>query len=558
MKSRYYINLNGKYGLGAYERPDFATLSDLLKHMDRLGIWQTVVWHSNARDLHPVFGNRFLLEDMKNTPGAIERVIPAMAVNPSMLVAQGEMEWLEECMSDAIAPCLIIFPKTNRYRIMEYDRLLERLRKYKPIVLMDVAELVGSGNPEEHAEDMEDLIRLAHEFPEMSFVIKQVMWWQYSKMFRVLSKTNNIYMDTSWLHTRDAIRLVCEHIGSGRLLFGVGFKSHGGAALAGLSYADICQEEKDAIASDNFIALIKDPAQKARILQNRREVQHQIHNSYWDDFMAEKGVRDTLVIDAHSHIGPFNRSWYLAEHEIEGQIGQLERDMKRLGIKKIISQPETALFGQPIEGNRMVEREIKELNTSFRGNLFFNPHYSSEYTEELLDDFFRGGYFCGFKLLPEYLGVDIADERYRLALEYANKHRQHILFHTWEGKYGTALQVAKVAVSYPEATFLLGHTGGGTVGRRQCEEIAQDSCYDNCVFEFSGSFTTEICWEETLKKIDYRRVVFGTDTIVHDMAWEMGRLLSLDIPKEWLRAILGENMQRILDRAQLPCQKGEK
>ena len=69
MKSPFYLNVNGKYGLGAYEKPDFETLADLLSHLDRLGIWQTVAYHSNARDLHPVFGNRFLLEDIENTPG---------------------------------------------------------------------------------------------------------------------------------------------------------------------------------------------------------------------------------------------------------------------------------------------------------------------------------------------------------------------------------------------------------------------------------------------------------------------------------------------------------
>ena len=50
MKSSYYINVNGKYGMGAYAKPDYPTLKDLLDSMDRLGIWQTVAYHLNARD----------------------------------------------------------------------------------------------------------------------------------------------------------------------------------------------------------------------------------------------------------------------------------------------------------------------------------------------------------------------------------------------------------------------------------------------------------------------------------------------------------------------------
>ena len=114
------------------------------------------------------------------------------------------------------------------------------------------------------------------------------------------------------------------------------------------------------------------------------------------------------------------------------------------------------------------------------------------------------------------------------------------------------MQIAEVAKQYPNATFIIGHTGGGTTGRRQCEAIAKDSQYANCVFEFCGSFTTDVRWEDSLKEIDYRRVVFGSDTYVHDVAWELGRLLSLDIPEQQLEQILGANMQRILEKTQLP------
>ena len=57
--------------------------------------------------------------------------------------------------------------------------------------------------------------------------------------------------------------------------------------------------------------------------------------------------------------------------------------------------------------------------------------------------------------------------------------------------------------------------------------------------------------EESLEYIDYKRLVFGTDTVVHDVAWELGRLLSMDLPDEWLTGILGNNMKRILNSVEL-------
>ena len=543
MRSPFYLNINGKYGLGAYSQPDYPDLCDLLSEMDRLGIWQTVAYHLNARDLHPVFGNRFLFEDIENTPGAKDRIIPALAANPAMEVGKGELEYLEDCLKNGKAGCVIIFPVTNRFRLVEYQRLFDRISKYKPVILVDITEMT--------MDDREDLARIAPLYPELSFVVKEVMWWDYSRVFDLMKRTDNVYCDISWLHTRDGIKILCEHVNPDRVIFGVGFRAHGAAAVASLSWSKISQKEKDSIAWNNFVSLLPE-AEKNRVTKNCRHIEDRIDNCFWKDFVQEKALQDVLVIDAHTHIGPFNRSWYLVENEIEDQITVLKEEMDRFGISKIISQPETALFGQPIVGNEMVELKIDD-QQRFRGNLVFNPIYSHLYTEELLDHFFKGGYFCGFKLLPEYLGVPVEDERYKPAYEYANRHSMHILFHSFDdGDCGTAMQIAEVAKQYPNATFIIGHTGGGTTGRRQCEAIAKDSQYANCVFEFCGSFTTDVRWEDSLKEIDYRRVVFGSDTYVHDVAWELGRLLSLDIPEQQLEQILGANMQRILEKTQLP------
>ncbi|MBQ3047038.1 MAG: amidohydrolase family protein [Clostridia bacterium] len=545
MKSPYYINVNGKYGVGAYEKGDYDTIKDLLSEMDRLGIYQTVVYHVNAKDLHPVYGNGYLIDDIRQTLGAKERVIPAFAVNPAMLVGRGEMEHLESYLESGEVGCVVIFPVTNRFRMVEYRRVFDRIRKYAPVVMMDVTELTS--------EDLEDLAAIAGDYPELNFVIKQVMWWQYSRVFDLMNRRKNIYADISWLHVRDAIKIICEHVGAERLVFGVGYRSHNGAALAGLSYADISQDQKDAISYDNFTKLLPKRVYNA-VVKNRKTIDDQINNRFWKDFIAEKGVKDVLVIDAHSHIGPFARSWILTENGIDGQIAALKRDMDKLGIDKIISQPETALFGHAVEGNRQVEDAIDD-KERFRGNLVINPIHHALYSQELFDNFFSGGYFCGMKAIPEYIGVDVDDERFSKAWEYADAHDMHVLIHCWEGKHGNAKKVMECAAKYPNATFIIGHTGGGTEGRRQCEEYASDSRFNNCMFDYCGTFTSEVRWEDTLKKIDYKRVVFGTDTIVHDMAWEMGRLLSTDIPDYQIEAILGANMERVLKKTKLPKRK---
>ena len=68
----------------------------------------------------------------------------------------------------------------------------------------------------------------------------------------------------------------------------------------------------------------------------------------------------------------------------------------------------------------------------------------------------------------------------------------------------------------------------------------------NVYLEWCGSFTSSVPWEQTLELVGGRQVVFGTDAVFHDAAWELGRFLSLDAPAEKLLPILGDNMRRIL------------
>lgn len=552
MKSPYYINVNGAYGLGAYEKPDYSSLKELIDDMDKLGIGQSVVYHNLARDLHPVHGNRYLMEDIAATPEAQGRVIPAFAVNPSMLAGEGEMEYVEGFLKSGEVSCLVLFPKTNRYRFVEIERVLERFRAYKPVVLVDVTELNPVINAPDRAPsmDLEDIVEAAAHFPEINFVVRKVMWWQFSHMLSVLARTKNVFMDTSWLHTRDAIKITQDQAGTGRMVFGLGAKCHRGAAIAGLAYAHISQKEMDAVAWDTFAGLLNSEGRK-KTLEGRRNLDNHVSNKFWNNFIEGKGVRDTLVIDAHTHIGPFARSWIIPCNEFDGQIREFEEDMERFGIDEVCSQSESELFGSPIKGNKELEKAIGDRKDRFHGNLVINPIYAEMYTDEVLDEYFADGYFKGMKFIPGYIGVDIRDSRLDSIFSYADRHKLYILIHSWADPYGSADNIAEVALRYPNATWIVGHMGGPTEGRHQCERIAQDPRYKNVVFEFCGSFTTEVLVEESLEYIDYKRLVFGTDTVVHDVAWELGRLLSMDLPDEWLTAILGNNMKRILNSVEL-------
>ena len=167
-----------------------------------------------------------------------------------------------------------------------------------------------------------------------------------------------------------------------------------------------------------------------------------------------------------------------------------------------------------------------------------------------MEEFFSTPFFVGIKFLCYYWQVPVTDPRLRPAYEYAQRRRLPILLHTWDDPYDTPAMLKDIAKQYPDATFLLGHSGGGNAGRREAHELA--AANPNVYLEWCGSFCSSIPWETTLKAVDPARVIFGTDAMGHDMAWELARFLSLDVPQDVLVPILGTNMRRVLARADVP------
>ena len=217
--------------------------------------------------------------------------------------------------------------------------------------------------------------------------------------------------------------------------------------------------------------------------------------------------------------------------------------MDRLGIETSVCSGLEALLGEPIEGNRLLEQGAAPHGERFKGYLAFNPLYAKPLVAAF-DAFFARDFFVGFKALCDYWKVPVDDPRFNPAYEYANRHRLPFLLHTWQGSYDSPAMLKDVVKRYPDAVFILGHSGGPDRGRREAEELAIEN--PNVYLEFCGSFTGTIPWEETIGRVGNDRVLFGTDAVLHDPVWELGRFVSIDLPAETLRPILGDNMRRLL------------
>ncbi len=528
-----YINLNALYTHESDGSIPYSSIQDILKNMDKLGIHQTVVEYDGSPNV--LDANRRLLLDLEEIPNWKERLIPSFCVDVSVQLQHKGIETLRAMLEGYNPHCIYLDPLNGRYRLRMIDTVLDKIQDLCDVVLIDYRNL-----PKENASD--DLLYLAKRYPRLSFIIRRVMYTGYPFMLDLMLRTDNIYIDNSRMHTRGALTLFHKHVGPDRVVFSTDTPSNCGAAMASITFADLPEESKDNIRFGTFLRMFHDKSSREFLRSNCKVIPNQVKNRFWTPFVEEGKAPDVEIYDAHAHLGPTGGGWYVADADFESQVPSIEQEMDRLNVKAFIS----SVTGRPdlIQGNLDMENAVKG-HSRFRGYLRYSPLLAETFTEDYLDACFARGYFVGLKTLPGYVGVDIRDERYTPMFRYAHEHHLPILIHSWNGDAGSPAKCAEVAARWPNATIIIGHTGGGDAGRTEAEALAKDPRYKNLYFEFCGSFTSTHPWEETLEHIDYRRVLYGTDSCLHDMAYEMGRLLSADIDEEKLTAILGGNAKQL-------------
>ncbi len=536
MKHLSLFNVNGKIGNSAYEESEFPDIRNLLVHMDYLGVDRSLVWHVEARDLNPTYGNRRLLHEIREA-GVEQRLIPAFVITPACFFEDGVLPFLKANFGTGSVRALRITPDISRFPIRQIERLLAELAEFAPVLLWDCRILSSE-------QDMRDIELLAKRFPAINFVLTQKMWGGFGSVVDLMWRCPNIHVDISWLHMRDVIEFLIDNFGCERVVFGLGYKSHYGASIASLMHAQISQEQRELIAHGNMERLLQLEPAKTRFCSDVRLLEEK---PLWCKFRSGKPIDNVPIIDAHCHTAPHTRGWFLRDINLEKNIGNLIKQMDRVGVNHMIIISETALFGNPVEGNRKMAQMLAPHRDRFSGYVGFNPRYEKELLP-CLNEFFADGFYVGFKLLPSYWKLPVTDAGYRTVWEYADKHHLPILIHTWDDQYNSPAMLREIASRYHHAKFLLGHSGGGSSGRKEAEEIVSET--SNVFLEFCGSFTTPLPFEESARKVGFDRVVFGTDTGAHSQAWELGRYLSMPIPDEQLIPALSANMQRILGERQ--------
>ena len=526
------FDVNASFGKPCTGGAEFPSIKDRLVTMDRLGISRALVWNTESIQNHALSSNQALLDEIRMTAGAEGRIFPALTVSNLLLYEHDGVAALARQLKSMPCHALRFANVMGRLTLMQLEPVVRQLRNLKPFIILKQDQAA-----------VEDILEFSAAFPSVTLVLTDVMWSPCVIVFVLLRRRKNIMLDTSWLHSFGAIEVVVKHFGANRLFFGTGSKSHNGAAIAALARAELTTAQRRLIAHGNLDRLTElsaTPASSSRWTAN----------TLWPRFLEGKTL-GVDVVDAHGHLGP-SSGYVLEDQEERAQLQAGLKVMDKIGVKTQLVSGMRAIMGAPAEGNALLETILRPHTDRVLGYVGFNPIYAGELTPKF-DQYFAGPVFKGFKTLCSYWRVDITDKRFAPMWDYANRHSLPVLSHTWDGLYNSPSMFKDLVKRYPKIAFLLGHSGGGNNGRSEAEALAQK--HPNVYLEWCGSFCSTICWEDTLKRVDPRQVVFGTDAMVHDFNWELGRLLSLDIPDKTLIPILGSNMRRILSLRKRPAKR---
>lgn len=524
------FNADGPVGYGARSSLDFESCPQLLKHMDRLGIERSLVWSIQARDQYPDPAHRTLLADIRTCDPHRRRLTPSLVIGPPTFYERRIADATLALMKNESIAGLRLFPRTGRFQLHHAIPFLEKAAVFKPALFIDVLEL----------DNDRDIGALAGFFPAMPMVLLHGSWGHFYNfsLLALLRRHTNILVDNSVMHSRGTLEKIVTDCGADRIVFACPHQSSQGASVAHLARAPIPETARRAIAHGTLEKILHLPpsgAAPAVIPGNPRL------NRFWQALLEGHPLPIPLV-DAHGHLGAVGH-WPQAEHTLEEQIPIALDTMAALNIQTMIISSVDALFGDPLAGNRRLEELAGKHAGRLHGYVGFNPHHHERLTPAI-DSFFTGSFFVGFKALCGYWNVVVTDPRFEAMWRYADQHHLPILYHTWGGHLDSPAMLEPVVTKYPGAFFILGHSGGSDQGRIEAEELALK--HPHVYLEWCGSFCSTAAWEKTLERVGFDRLVFGTDAVLHDTAWELGRLLSLPVPEDRLPPILGETMRRLL------------
>ncbi len=219
------------------------TAREILDRLKPMGISRALVHSALSKELHPVEGNAAVLEEVKDTP-----LVPCWSALPA---ATHELappdQFIKQMRANGVG-ALRLFPLTHSYVLSDWcmGTLYEALEADRVPIFVEVAQT-----------SMDQVASALHAFPKLRMILVRPAYRGDRMIYPLMERYEHLYIETSNYVASGGIEEVCRRFGSRRLVFGTGLPYYEpGAAVSSVTYAEIDDDDKQAIAGGNLEELL--------------------------------------------------------------------------------------------------------------------------------------------------------------------------------------------------------------------------------------------------------------------------------------------------------------
>ena len=246
---------------------------------------------------------------------------------------------------------------------------------------------------------------------------------------------------------------------------------------------------------------------------------------------------NTPVINFHSHVGRSGKD------AMDDTVDSYLRAMDDAGIDK--SCINCIFYGDAKRCNDIAAEFVDKNPDRFIGVAFVTPHYPKEAISEL-ERCFDQLDMKFLKIFPDYFGKPVDDPGYFPIFEWINDRGLAVMSHaTFDfDPPGTTIpkRFNDLSKRFPQIKWVLAHEGSNM--REGSMEVARTN--PNVYIETCASGNSLGAIKFAVDRAGADRVLFGTDSPLHDARYELGKVITANISDEDKQKILGLNAIKLL------------
>jgi predicted TIM-barrel fold metal-dependent hydrolase len=241
------------------------------------------------------------------------------------------------------------------------------------------------------------------------------------------------------------------------------------------------------------------------------------------------------ITDLHAHLGVY--PFTIPDLSVAGMIASMDR----LGVARTVVSHMACMSADAERGNRELQVAVQAYPDRLLAYVFVWP-FSREWVRDQAEHWLAQPGFVGVKI-HDATGFPYTHASYEPLYALAQERRLPVLLHTW-GAAEEFTQVRALAARYPEAAFLLAHSGSNNEPAYM--EIARD--HPHVYLDTTLSSARRGLLERLVEGAGADKVVWGSDVYFINQAQQLGRVLGAQLDDEIKARVLGGNAARILAR----------